>query len=335
MRNILVSGGFGFLGGHLIELLLADPENQVHVIDNLSTSPLPLEDLLREIDPDRRSTHSVQDIDSFCRDTGQNNWDEIYHLASVVGPAGVLPHAGRIAASIVNDSVSMASLAERSGARLVDVSTSEVYGGGQAGYCSESMSKIVPASSSARLEYAVGKLAAETALLNLAVTKNLDVRIVRPFNVTGPRQSGRGGFVLPRFIGQALSGVDITVFGDGRQIRAFTHVKDMVNGILHAMRYGVRGGVYNLGNPNNRCAIIELAEEVQTISKTTSKIVFVDPKSIYGPFYEEANNKFPDATKAISELGWQPVFGRHEAIRDTLSYMQGLSERLFYHLRGF
>ena len=335
MRKILVTGGFGFLGGHLIDLLLADPENQVHIIDNLSTSPLPLEDLLKEIDPAGRSTHSIEDIDSFCRNGRQNDWDEIYHLASVVGPAGVLPHAGRIAASIVNDSVSIASLAQRSGARLVDVSTSEVYGGGQAGYCSESMSKIVPASSSARLEYAVGKLAAETSLLNLAETQNLDVRIVRPFNVTGPRQSGRGGFVLPRFIGQALSGVDITVFGDGSQIRAFTHVKDMVNGILYAMRYGARGEVYNLGNPNNRCSIGELAEEVQTISRTKSKIVFVDPKSIYGPFYEEANNKFPDATKAINELGWQPSFGRHEAIRDTLSYMKGLPERLFHHLRGF
>ncbi|MGE5218536.1 MAG: NAD-dependent epimerase/dehydratase family protein [Chloroflexota bacterium] len=335
MRSILVTGGFGFLGGHLIELLLSDSNNQVHVVDNLSTSPLPLEDLLREIDPAGRSTYSINDIDSFCRDDAEHNWDEIYHLASVVGPAGVLPHAGRIAASIVNDSVSIAGLAQRSGAKLVDVSTSEVYGGGQAGYCSESMSKIVPASSSARLEYAVGKLAAETSLLNLADTQNLDARIVRPFNVTGPRQSGRGGFVLPRFIGQALSGVDITVFGDGQQIRAFTHVKDMVNGIVHAMRNGVKGGVYNLGNPANRCSILELAEEVRAISQTKSKIVFVDPKSIYGRHYEEANNKFPDATKAISELGWQPRFGRHEAIGDTLGYMRGLPERLFRHLRGF
>lgn len=335
MRQILVTGGFGFLGGHLIELLIRDPANQVHIVDNLSTSPLPVEDLLREIDPGGRSTYSIIDIESFGRDRADERWDEIYHLASVVGPAGVLPHAGRIAASIVNDSMTMADLAQRSGARLVDVSTSEVYGGGQAGYCSETMSKIVPATSSARLEYAVGKLAAETALLNLAETRNLDVRIVRPFNVTGPRQSGRGGFVLPRFIGQALSGVDITVFGDGRQIRAFTHVKDMVNGIVHAMRNGCKGGVYNLGNPANRCSILDLAEEVKRLSETKSKIVFVDPKSIYGPLYEEANNKFPDATKAIAELKWEPRYGRHEAIRDTVNYMRGLPERLFLHLRGF
>ncbi len=335
MRKVLVTGGFGFLGGHLIELLLQDRGNQIHVVDNLSTSPLPVEDLIKEIDPAGRSTHSLTDIESFCRERPGDGWDEIFHLASVVGPAGVLPHAGYIAASIINDSMSVAGLALRSGARIVDVSTSEVYGGGQGGYCSEAMSKIVPATSSARLEYAVGKLAAETALLNLAETRDLDVRIVRPFNVTGPRQSGKGGFVLPRFIGQALSGVDITVFGDGRQIRAFTHVKDMVRGILHAMRFGVKGGVYNLGNPANRCSILDLAEEVKAISKTGSRIAFIDPKAIYGRFYEEANNKFPDASKAIAELQWQPRFSRHEAIHDTLTYMQNLPERLFLHLRGF
>jgi len=335
VRNILVTGGFGFLGGHLIELLLSDAENHVHIVDNLSTSPLPLDDLLKEIDPTGRTTCSTVDILSFCRTESDRSWDEIYHLASVVGPAGVLPHAGRIAASIINDSAAIADLGLRCGARVVDVSTSEVYGGGQAGYCSESMSKIVPATSSARLEYAVGKLAAETSLLNLAETQNLDVRIVRPFNVTGPRQSGRGGFVLPRFIGQALSGVDITVFGDGQQIRAFTHVKDMVTGILYAMRYGTKGGVYNLGNPANRCSILELAEEVRNISGTKSKIVMIDPKTVYGPYYEEANNKFPDAAKAIGELKWQPRFGRHEAISDTFNYMKNLPEKLFLHLRGF
>jgi UDP-glucose 4-epimerase len=335
LRRILVTGGFGFLGGHLVELLLADPENRVHVVDNLSTSPLPIEDLLRDIDPVGHATFSIMNIDTFCHENSSGNWDEIYHLASVVGPAGVLPHAGRIAASIINDSASIANLALRGGAKVIDVSTSEVYGGGQAGYCAENMPKIVTTSVSARLEYAVGKLAAETALLNLAATQDLDVRIVRPFNVTGPRQSGRGGFVLPRFIGQALAGTDITVFGDGRQIRAFTHVKDMVNGIVCAMRYGRKGGVYNLGNPANRCSIIELAEEVRKFSQTTSKIVFIDPRTVYGPFYEEANNKFPDASKAMAELQWQPRFGRHEAIGDTLHYMKALPERLILHLRGF
>ena len=161
------------------------------------------------------------------------------------------------------------------------------------------------------------------------------MRIVRPFNVTGPRQSGKGGFVLPRFIGQAMAEMDITVFGDGQQIRAFTHVKDMVAGIVSAMRNGKGGEVYNLGNHANRCSILELAEEVKRITGTGSRVVFVDPRSIYGPLYEEANNKFPDASKAIAELSWEPRYGRQQAIEDTLLYMKGLPERLLLHLRGF
>jgi len=335
VKGILVTGGFGFLGSHLVELLLADPVNHVHVVDNLSSNPLPLEVLLQQLGNPDRLTYSITDIDTFCRPRESQRYDEVYHLASVVGPAGVLPHAGRIAASIVNDTMSVMDLAGRCGAKIEDVSTSEVYGGGQEGFCSETMAKIVPPNNSARLEYAVGKLAAETAILNTCETRGLDARIVRPFNVTGPRQSGKGGFVLPRFIGQAMSNVDITVFGDGSQVRAFTHAKDMAGGMICAMKNGSKGGVYNIGNPANRCSILELAEEVKSITGSESRIVFTDPRTVYGPLYEEANNKFPDATKALAELGWKPRYGLQAAIEDTLNYMRGLPEPLLMHLRGF
>jgi len=335
VKGILVTGGFGFLGSHLVELLLVDPDNHVHVVDNLSSNPLPLDVLLQQLGNSDGLTYSITDIETFCRSRESERYDEIYHLASVVGPAGVLPHAGRIAASIVNNTMSMMDLAARYGAKIEDVSTSEVYGGGQEGFCSETMVKIVPPKTSARLEYAVGKLAAETAVLNLCETRGLDARIVRPFNVTGPRQSGKGGFVLPRFIGQAMSNVDITVFGDGRQVRAFTHAKDMAAGMICAMNNGSKGAVYNIGNPANLCSILELAEEVKMITRSESRIVFVDPRTVFGPLYEEANNKFPDASKAMAELGWEPRYGRRAAIEDTLHYMKGLPEQLLVHLRGF
>lgn len=332
--KILVTGGFGFLGSHLVELLLADQENQVHVVDNLSSNPLPLDFLLGEIGPPANLSYEVADVANFARgDPGV--FDQIFHLASVVGPAGVIPHTGRIAMSILSDSLAMADVAMRTGAVLVDISTSEVYGGGQEGLCSEGMDRIVRAGASARLEYAVGKLAAETALLNLNATQELDVRIVRPFNITGPRQSGEGGFVLPRFIGQALAGVELTVFGDGRQVRAFTHVADMAEGIRLVGAKGQRGVSYNVGNPDNRCSILELASEVISLTESPSRIEFVDPKSIYGPFYEEANDKFPDARKAMEELGWKPMFGRLETIEDLYVYMRELPEELLVKLRGF
>jgi len=334
-KHILVTGGFGFLGSHLIEALLADPSVAIHVVDNLSSNPLPLEDLLHELAYPQNLSHTITTVEEFCKTWNGEPYDEIYHLASVVGPAGVLQHAGRIAAAIVNDTMAVVDLTMKCGARLLDVSTSEVYGGGQKGFCSETMPKIVPPKNSARLEYAVGKLAAETALLNLSAATGLDVRIVRPFNITGPRQSGKGGFVLPRFVGQALAKMAITVFGDGSQIRAFTHVKDMADGIVCAMKHGRAGEAYNLGNPTNRCSILELAEEVKKMTGTTSNIAFVDPKTVYGPLFEEANDKFPDAAKAFTELQWTPKHARQAVIADAVDYMVRLPERLQLRLRGF
>lgn len=141
--------------------------------------------------------------------------------------------------------------------------------------------------------------------------------------------------MLPRFVGQAIAGVEITVFGNGSQIRAFTHVKDIATGIVGAMRNGKSGDVYNLGNPANRCSILELAQEVKTITGSRSQITFIDPKTIYGPLYKEADNKFPDASKALAELGWKPRYGRKAAIEDTFMYMKGLPERLLSCLQGF
>ncbi len=333
MKRILVTGGFGFLGSHLVQTLLKYPDTQVHVVDNLSTSPLPLEFLLQELDHPLRLTYSVSSVAEYCS-VQVPRYDAIFHLASIVGPAGVIPHMGRIVKSIVDDTYDLIRIALDMGARLVDVSTSEIYGGGQEGFCSESLPRIVPAKTSARLEYAIGKLAAETALANTCQVTELNASIVRPFNISGPRQSGRGGFVLPRFIGAALRNQPITVFGDGQQVRAFTHVQDIVDGILLVAEKGRRGEAYNLGNPDNRCTINELADAVIRITESQSRKEYVDPKTIYGPLYEEANDKFPDARKIMTELGWKPNFSRDETIRQTADYMRKLPDNLFGELSG-
>jgi UDP-glucose 4-epimerase len=335
MKKILVTGGFGFIGSHLIELLLEEPETHVHVVDNLSSSPLPLDHLLAEINQPENLTYDVQSVAEYCEQDGRfAEFDEIYHLASVVGPAGVLAHAGRIVQSTVDDSYLLMELALRNDAKLVDVSTSEVYGGGREGLCKEDFSKIVPAETTVRLEYAVGKLAAEIALINSTKVTPLKCSIVRPFNIAGPRQSGQGGFVLPRFIAQALLQQPLTVFGGGDQLRAITHVKDIAQGLLLVMARGRNGEVYNLGNPDNRISIYELALQVISISGSESKIQLVDPKAIYGNLYAEANDKFPDAGKSREELGWQPQFSVAQTIQDTIAYMQTLPAELFSQISG-
>lgn len=334
-KSILVTGGFGFLGGYLIELLVKDRDNAIHVVDNLSTNPIPLDDLLKEIGTWRNLTYDICPVEEYCRNLKSKRFDEIYHLASIVGPATVLKYAGDIIKSVVNNAYAVISLALSQNAKLVDVSTSEVYGGGgREGYCSEFDSKIIQPETTIRLEYAIGKIAAETAIINKTKVTSLNACIVRPFNISGPRQSGKGGFVLPRFIAMAITNQPLTVFGTGQQVRAFTYVKDMAAGIIKANEFGARGEAYNLGNSSNKITILELAEKVIEITKSKSKLIFVDPKTIYGPLYEEASDRYPDAGRAVKELNWHPQCGIDEIISDTFEYMRNCDRRIFDLLSG-
>jgi nucleoside-diphosphate-sugar epimerase len=319
---VLVTGGFGFLGGHVLERLLAEPGTHVHVVDNLSSNPISVERLLADLGTPANLTYDITTVEDYIS-ADPAAFDEVVHLASPVGPAGVLKHGGRIVSSVVGDTYLLADYCLASRARLLDVSTSEVYGGGRDGLCSEDDPKIVPAEPSFRLEYAVGKLAAETALINLHARSGLDVVIVRPFNIAGPRQSGEGGFVLPRFLCQARFGLPLTIFGDGSARRAFSHVGDLADGVILALRRGEPGVAYNLGNPDNRVTVGGLADLVLEVTASHSAKAYIDPTTIYGPFFKEANDKFPAAGRAILELGWAPSRSVAEVVSDSWDYIEG------------
>lgn len=328
MKKILITGGFGFLGTHLTELLLKKKTNQVHVVDSMTTSPIQLKYYLKKIGNPKNLTYSLIPMDRYFKKKTLPKFQEIYHLASPVGPAGVLNHAGNMVRQIIGDTYILMDYCSKNKIKLLDVSTSEIYGGGQKGYCSEEMPKIVPPQTTVRLEYAMAKLAAEIAIINSCAIGKLKASIVRPFNVAGPHQSPKGGFVLPRFLQQAHAGKPLTVFGTGRAIRAFTHVKDMVNGIVLTMNKGRNGEVYNIGNPDNKINIKALAKSVIRIVESKSKIISTDPKKLYGRLFEEANDKFPNASKAFKELGWRPKYDMDTIIQDAYEdYLEQLQSK--------
>lgn len=321
---ITVTGGLGFIGSHLVDAL-AKRGDHVSVIDDarsmgpsILTMPAFVDEWPRRVDVDLSAVAEAQPPVS----------DTIYHLAGPVGPVGVLAQAGRIAYDVITDAARVARWARKWDAVLVYVSTSEIYGPqgspdvyldkqlisrGTTRPIPETANRIFLAGHSARMEYAVAKLAAETMLLN---TPGLDVRIIRPFNVAGPRQKPDGGFVLPRFIDQAKAGDPVTVYTPGTQERAFTHVLDIVDGIVKAGTQGKPGDIFNLGNADNRCSILTLANEVIKTLESPSYIEIVDPVKIWGPAFREAPDKIPDATKARQELGWEPTRDRLTTIRD-------------------
>ena len=139
---------------------------------------------------------------------------------------------------------------------------------------------------------------------------------------------------MPRFIGQAMLGHPLTVFGDGSQIRAFTHVEDMANGIILGAEKGGNGVAYNLGNISNKVTILEMAEAVRELVNVKAEINFVDPKELYGPLYREANDKFPDATLAQQDLGWECELSCEAVINDAAEYMSKLDTTSLKELSG-
>lgn len=310
-KRVLVTGGLGFIGSHLVDRLLSFG-NQVTIIDNQTSSV---------VEP-KAYTASCRVVLRSVRDwSPRTRFDEIYHLASPVGPVGVLDYAGRLGYEIVADTYVVASWALRMEARLLFTSTSELYG--RAGKFTEDVVKQVASKASARLTYAVGKLLSEIDLLNLYKEKGLWVSVIRPFNIAGPRQSSKGGFVLPRFIEQALVGEPITVYGDGSQIRSLTHVADVVTGmtkVIHSAK--ANGEAFNLGNPKNEMTILDLAKLVKKITKSKSEIRFVNPVRLHGKRFAEAFNKVPDMSKMRRMFSWTPSIGIEQVVVDTLSYYQ-------------
>lgn len=313
MRSILITGGLGFVGSHLADSLLADG-HKVTLVDNCQTNA---------VEPEffqNRCRVIVEKIESAASRLGSQSesFDEIYHLASIVGPAGVLDYAGDIARSVIESSDVAVSLALDHGAKLLVASTSEVYG--RSGQLDESLDCIVSSEVTVRLEYAAAKLTSEIAVLNKAKVSALQVNVVRPFNISGPRQKPDGGFVLPRFVVSALQGTPLTVFGDGTQIRAFTDVRDIVTGLKATMRSGKSGMVLNLGNPKNEVSILKLAQEVKRLSGSSSEISLVDPKELFGDLYEEGIERVPNANRALELLDWKPNFSLEQTILDTLEF---------------
>lgn len=293
-KKILITGGFGFIGSYCIEKWLEE-KWEVFVIDNLSTNVIDFSDDLA------KNVNFIQDDIINVKWENLPNFDMILHLASPVGPVGVLKHSGKMARIILDDIYWAIEGSKYNSCPLVFVSTSEIYGHREnKSYLRENDDKVLKGEFTVRNEYAIAKLLSEIVLSNQSkVDKGFRYQIIRPFNVTGARQLPDGGFVLPRFVDQALSNEDITVYYSGQQFRAFTWVKDIVEGIylVSESPENLWNNEWNIGNEINEKTILYLAERVKEISGSNSKIVHIDPRELHGKLFSEAPEKIPNSDK--------------------------------------
>lgn len=312
-KKILITGGLGFLGSYTIEKYKKQGCN-ITIIDNLSTNTIQPDDPICN-----GCNVIIKDILEY-KWASEENYDMIIHLASPVGPAGILQHSGKMARYILDDIYWAIEGAQLYDCPLIFVSTSEIYGyRDKAVMLQEHEDKLLVGDFKVRNEYSMAKLLCEIVISNTAKVSNLKYQIIRPFNISGAKQLPDAGFVLPRFVTQALSGEDITVFGDGKQVRAFTYVKDIIDGIYLTSIHD-KNDIWNIGNPINKVTINYLAERVKELTNSSSKIIHIDPKTIYGPLYAEAWDKIPDPKKIQSELDWKVTKSVDEIILNVIEF---------------
>jgi nucleoside-diphosphate-sugar epimerase len=316
MLEILVTGGLGFIGSHVVDAYLA-AGHRVTVIDS---------EVASVVDASDYQTHprcmvirkSVEDY--FAEGGSFVGADRIVHAASHVGAAGILQYAGQLGTQMVLSTQLVIEGCLEADVPLCAFSSSEVYG--RSGSLSEGDDIRVPSRYNARIEYAIAKTLIEAMAAN-SLHRGLKAFVIRPFNVAGPRQSRAGGSVMPTFVQQALSGHPITVFATGDQVRSFVSVSDLTRFLTDFWEEALGRGsvVFNVGNPANRTTIRGLAERTKTLLGSSSDVVNIDGREVHGPLYAEAESleRVPVLANAL-QTGWEPRVSLDDMILETADY---------------
>ncbi len=317
MQTSLVTGGAGFIGSHLVEALLARGRHVI-VLDDLSTGSTDNLARVRNHPRLRIVTDSVGNepvLAGLVREA-----DEVYHLAAVVGVRLVLEDPVRTVATNVGPTEAVLRLVDRQPKPLFLASTSEVYGKNPKLPLAEDDDLLLGPTSKGRWLYACSKALDEYLALGYAERSRLPLVIGRFFNVVGPRQVGRYGMVLPRFVDQALAGGPIVVYDDGRQVRCFAHVADVVRGLLDLMDCPAAvGRVFNIGS-DEPVSIRALAEAVARVVDPGVAIEHMPYARAYAPGFEDIRNRVPNLSRIRETIGYRPRHGLDDIIREVVQW---------------
>lgn len=319
MRTSLVTGGAGFIGSHLVEALLARGR-WVVVLDNLSTGSRAN---LSAVQSHPRLRLVVDSIGNEARLAElMDEVDEVYHLAAVVGVRLVLDDPARTTTTNLGGTELLLRLASVRRTPLFFASSSEVYGKCLKTPLSEDDDLLLGSPGNGRWLYAFSKALGEGLALSYFRMANLPVVAGRFFNVVGPRQVGRYGMVLPRFVGQALAGRPLQVFGDGQQVRCFAHVSDVVRGVIDLLDCpDARGRVFNLGS-DEPMTIRNLAERVIGLVNPGTVIEYLTYAQAYGPEFEDIRCRVPNLSRVQAAVNYRPRSSLDDAVRELAVWMQ-------------
>jgi UDP-glucose 4-epimerase len=312
----LVTGGAGFIGSHLCERLL-DAGHSVLVLDDLSTGRFEnIAHLERQPGFELRVASVTEPgLVERCVIDCQG----VFHLASAVGVRLVVDEPVRTIETIVNGTDAVLRSCARYRRPVLLTSTSEVYGKSEKIPFSEGDDCVMGPTTTRRWAYACAKALDEFLALAHWYQTRLPVVVVRLFNTVGPRQTGRYGMVIPRFVAQALAGEPITVYGDGTQTRCFAHVLDVVSALVRLIGHPEAAGqVFNVGN-DQEISILALAERVRSLTGSRSPIRTVPYGEAYTAGFEDMHRRVPDLTKVRRLIGYQPTRDLDQILADIIA----------------
>jgi len=307
--RVLVTGGCGFLGSHLVDRLMEDGCDVICADNLFSGQKINIEKWMGN----PRFEYIRHDVTHPL----YVEVDQIYHLACPASPVFYQNNPIKTIKTSVVGTMNMLGLAKRVGARMLLTSTSEVYGDPEVHpQVEEYWGNVNPIG--IRSCYDEGKRMAETLMMEYHRQNNVDIRIARIFNTYGPRMLENDGRVVSNFIMQALGGKDLTVYGDGSQTRSFCYVDDQIEGLVRLMNNEHIGPI-NIGNPVEY-TILQLAQNIMKQANPEGKVCF-------GPLpSDDPKKRKPDITKATTKLGWEPQVGLEEGLTHTIAYFRELVE---------
>ena len=315
----LITGGAGFIGSHLAELLL-EQGHEVFVLDDLSTGSI------ENISPFKHRKGFHYRIETIANESvlaEHIDWcDVVYHLAAAVGVRLIVEAPVRTIETNVYGTELVLKHAAKKRKLVVIASTSEVYGKSAAVPFREDADLVLGPTVKHRWAYACSKAIDEFLAFAYWKEKKLPVIILRLFNTVGPRQTGRYGMVIPNFVEQGLAGRPITVFGDGSQSRSFAYVGDVVRGMTALVdEPRAIGEVFNLGNPEE-ITILELAEKVRGRAGGRSDIVTIPYDQAYEEGFEDMPRRVPDIRKIATLVGYEPRVGLDEILTKVIEHIR-------------
>ena len=309
--RVFITGGAGFIGSHLVDHYV-NADHQVTILDNFSTGSKDniahLEGTITTVDGDIRN---IELVESLTKDA-----DLVLHMAAALGVNTILESPLESMSTNITGSEVVLNAAAKFNKRIIIASTSEIYGKNAKQPLSETDDRVVGAPQKIRWTYSDAKAIEEAMAFAQHQEKKLPVTTVRLFNTVGPRQTGRYGMVVPRFVNAAFKNEPITIYGDGTQSRVFCHVDDAVQAIAAiAHTDSTIGDVFNVGG-TGEVTIKQLAEQVVALTGSTSEITYTPYSEAYPPGFEDIQRRVPDISKIKSAINWAPTKDLKQIISD-------------------